>query len=754
MLAILSVDCCYFLGDASAIKGMAGLAWIAGAVAMFVFAACVGVAPFLEPRFWRQPRKWWFVVAALLPLLLIHLGVGGTVWTAFDTEGAAQATEGVGLLRQDPSFGVFRCAYFGRYVGRLYALAALPTYAFGPSLLALRLGSSLCYAASYLAFLSTLRGFMDARGRDGLFWASWAGVMVSLGEYALIQAREFEQTIMPLGSTMMLIAALLFFLARRTPARAVWLAWALNFLTCGYTPAYATWFLAIGVLVYLAFQVRGSRFLLLLVVGQGLVSAVVAVLILLGGYQLLNLMHPGPGVVGSDWAWRYLEGFAAEFNAGFSVIPVPLGIAAAAALWLALRRRDWKVAAVFAWCFGVVVASLTMQGSFVNRAHFDVHRTMVILPVMAVVVLVFAMDHYPLQLEKGALRTAAAISMLYVIYSSVGFPFFTRSFYSNQQMTDDDEMAARLDALANDPRQPPLKELCVVAPLVLYDDDLLPTLGYFFPGAKVSRQSAAIRKRGLYVVEFNETPRDGEFRTAFRRLQPHLTLHEVQSSPKWEAILSRISRNDGLVADYRFSEGTGATTVDSDANFDAASLSKGAEWAKAGDRSAVLLGGPASYVTLPSMPIEPDALTILVWLNRKGGGDVEDILNLGNQDGAHLSLSTLNSDGFLRLIVAVPDPPHPDWRAQIDRKSLAADSWQLVGIVVSGKEVTLYVGGESVDTRPLPTGRIDVLRSVNNLIGRSDPGDSSLNGMVGEFTVYDRALSAEAMRKMADGGFH
>jgi hypothetical protein len=228
----------------------------------------------------------------------------------------------------------------------------------------------------------------------------------------------------------------------------------------------------------------------------------------------------------------------------------------------------------------------------------------------------------------------------------------------------------------------------------------------------------------------------------------------VQSSPKWEAILSRIARNDGLVADYRFSEGTGATTVDRDANFDAASLSKGAEWAKAGDRSAVLLGGPASYVTLPSMPIEPDALTILVWLNRKGGGNVEDILNLGNQDGAHLSLSTLNSDGFLRLIVAVPDPPHPDWRAQIDRKSLAADSWQLVGIVVSGKEVTLYVGGESVDTRPLPTGRIDVLRSVNNLIGRSDPGDSSLNGMVGEFTVYDRALSAEAMRKMADGGFH
>jgi hypothetical protein len=321
-------------------------------------------------------------------------------------------------------------------------------------------------------------------------------------------------------------------------------------------------------------------------------------------------------------------------------------------------------------------------------------------------------------------------------------------------MTDDDEMAAQLDVLANDPRQPPMKELCVVAPLVLYDDDLLPMLGYFFPGAKVSRQSAAIRKSGLYVVEYNERPRDGEYRTAFRRLKPHLSLHEVQSSPKWEGILSRMARNDGLVADYRFAEGTGSTTVDSDANFVAASLSKGAGWAKAGDRSVVLLGGPASYVALPPMPIEPDALTILVWLNRNGGGNVENILGLGNQDGAHISLSTLNSEGFLRLTVVAPDPPHPDWRAQIDRQSLPANSWQLVGIVLTGKDVTLYVGGEPVDTRPLLTGRIDVLRSVNNLIGQSNAGDPDFKGMVGEFMVFGRSLSAEAMRKMADGGFH
>jgi hypothetical protein len=751
LLAILLVDCCYFLRDTSAIKGVAGLAWIAGAVAMFVFAACAGVAPFFTPRFWRQPSKWWFVVAAFLPLLIVHLGVGGTTWTIFNSEGAAQATEGLGLLRHDPSYGVFRCAYFGRYVGRLYALTALPTYVFGPSLLALRLGSSFCYAASYLAFLSTIRGFVDARGRDGLFWSSWAGVMVALSEYAIIQAREFEQTIMPLGSTMMFIASLLFFLGRRAPTRAVWLAWALNFLTCGYTPAYATWFLGVGVLLYLAFRIRGSRLILLLVVGQGLVSATVSVLILLGGYQLLNLIHPGPEVVGSGWIWRYLQGFAAEFNAGFSVIPAPLGAAAGVVLWLGARRRDWKVAAVFVWCCAVVVASLTMQGSFMNEAHFDVHRTMMILPVLAVGVLAFAVIHYPLHLGNGGLRTVAIVSMLFVIYSSIGFPFFTRTYYSIQDMTDGDELAAKLDSLATDPRQPPLKELCVVAPLVFNNDELMPILSYFFPGAKVSRQTAPIRKSGRYVVEFNNQPRDGGFRRAFKRFQPYISLHEVAPSPKWDGIASRIAGNGGLAADYRFAEGTGEKTLDRDAIFGAATLSKGAGWSKIGSRSVILLDGKAGHVSLPAMPIEPDGLTLLLWLNRKDAGGVEDILSVGDQDGAHISLSTRNSAGFLRLTAEVPDPA---WKAEITRPTLPANAWQLVGIVITGKDMTLYVGGVPVDTQPLPLDAINFLKSADNRIGGADAGGSGFNGMVGEFGVYERVFDAEAMRKMAEGGFH
>jgi hypothetical protein len=153
------------------------------------------------------------------------------------------------------------------------------------------------------------------------------------------------------------------------------------------------------------------------------------------------------------------------------------------------------------------------------------------------------------------------------------------------------------------------------------------------------------------------------------------------------------------------------------------------------------------------MPIESDELTIAVWLNRKAAGSIDDVFSFGNPDGASISLRTLDSAGTLSLQVEAPNPPLPAWNIRMDGSSLPADAWELVGVVVTAKDVTLFVDGAPVETRPLALGSIQFLRGFSNWIGHSASGDSDFNGMVGEVTVYERALSAVAIKKMADQGF-
>src|ERR1700678_396905 len=145
VFAMGGVECCYFLGDTSSIKREAAIIWLCLAVGMLVISAILGARPFFTPSFCRSPSRWWYLIAAFLPILLIYLGVNGTTWTQLAAEGVVQNVIGLDLLKHDHNLGIYTAAYNASYVARQYVLASLPTFAFGPSFAALRIGNSLCF---------------------------------------------------------------------------------------------------------------------------------------------------------------------------------------------------------------------------------------------------------------------------------------------------------------------------------------------------------------------------------------------------------------------------------------------------------------------------------------------------------------------------------------------------------------------------------------------------------------------------------
>jgi hypothetical protein len=504
---LTATEACYFLGDDSSIKRLAALAWIVISAGFLIVVALRSLGLLLQGEFWRDKDRGWYGLALVLPFCLVYFGVTGITWTPINDEGAQEIAQGVALLKHDPDFGVYRTAYFVGYIARQYLLAGLPTYFFGPSLLALRIGTSCIYLTGYISFLAALAHFFRVKGESNpLKLASFAGMMVSLGEYPIIQARVFEQTTMPLGAMLLFLAGVLYFLSEPTPFRIFWVAWTFGFFVEGYTPALGGWGLALVVLLYLALHPRQKHRLLIIPLVYGICCVAVALLVL-GAGKLHDRLQVGSadGLMPSDWAWRYFVGYHTFLSGGSSVIPYPLALACLATLYFSFRFRDFKFPLVCLWALGMALTSITFVGSNFNLPQFDIHRSMMAIPVLAAgVVLFYHAFSDRLSVTSGGhrvLMTIAGFCMAYMVWTSIAVPLTNRTYVYPRDVTDYDEALYKIDC-TNYQKPGSIKKIYLVPPLRI--DDLETGLGYFAPEAVVVRAEPPPGEKGAgaYLLSY------------------------------------------------------------------------------------------------------------------------------------------------------------------------------------------------------------------------------------------------------------
>jgi len=508
LLVLTGVESCYFLNEASIVRRYAGLAWIIISASFLLVVAIRAFSTFCKRWFWQDKDRFWYLAAFFLPIALVYVDVAGVTWTRINDEGVQQVAQGLSLLKQDPDFGIYRLTYFIGFVARQYLLACLPTYFFGPSLVALRVGTTFVYLVSYLAFLAALANYLKVRGASNpLLLASFAGMMVTLGEYPLVNARLFEQQVMPIGATLLFLAGIFNFLIGPTPFRIFWVAWAFGYFAEGYSPALGAWWMALFVLLYLILHPKCRHWILGIPLVYGAICLLVACLLLNSADTLVGRFQiEAPHFTPSDWLWRYFVGYHTLLSAASSLLPGPLGLAIMAVLYFSCRFRDYRFPLLCFWCLGIVFVSLTFVGSNFNLPQYNIQRSMFILPPLAAGVVLFYHVYSPrLDPSLWAHKTVVLCSccaMVYMICTSIAIPFTVRNYIFYEDISDYDEALYKIDCVNHDPKMQKVKKLYIVPPLRI--DNLETGLDYFSPSAVIVRSNPppGEKEAGTYLLSY------------------------------------------------------------------------------------------------------------------------------------------------------------------------------------------------------------------------------------------------------------
>jgi hypothetical protein len=204
----------------------------------------------------------------------------------------------------------------------------------------------------------------------------------------------------------------------------------------------------------------------------------------------------------------------------------------------------------------------------------------------------------------------------------------------------------------------------------------------------------------------------------------------------------------GLVAYYRFDEGTGATAADSSGNLNNGTIS-GASWAASGRfGSALSFNGTNSIVNIA----DADSLDLTT------GMTLEAWVNPSALTG-YRTVVMKDVPGELSYALYASDGTRPNAWGRVGSVStgvlgsgaLPVNSWTHLAATYNGAALALFVNGTQVASKAL-TGTLRT--STNPLhIGGNAVWGEYFAGLIDEVRIYNRALSqTEIQADMAGGG--
>lgn len=214
---------------------------------------------------------------------------------------------------------------------------------------------------------------------------------------------------------------------------------------------------------------------------------------------------------------------------------------------------------------------------------------------------------------------------------------------------------------------------------------------------------------------------------------------------------SVVPGSTGPAAYLRFDETSGTTAADSTGNGWNGSCWNSPAWVAGKINNALSLNGTNNYVTLRSGVVSAFTdFTISAWVKLNSVSNWARVFDFGTGTTDYMFLTAENgNDNVVRFAITTGGNPAEQ---RIDGASpLASGTWTLVAVTLSGSTGTLYVNGAPVGSNTNMTLNPYSLGATNlNYIGKSQfSADPYLNGVVDEFRIYGRALSATEIGELA-----
>jgi hypothetical protein len=207
----------------------------------------------------------------------------------------------------------------------------------------------------------------------------------------------------------------------------------------------------------------------------------------------------------------------------------------------------------------------------------------------------------------------------------------------------------------------------------------------------------------------------------------------------------------GLVAFYRFDETSGTSAADASGNGHTATLKGGASFASGLTNNAVSIAGNSQYVSVPAGIVSSlTSCSISAWVKLSTSPGWSRIFDFGTGATTYMFLTPDIGTGMMRFSITTGGSGAEQ---RVTVPALPTGSWQHVALTLTGSTATLYVNGAqagqnaSVTLNPASLGTTSA-----DWLGRSQfSGDPYLDGLIDNFRIYGRSLSAAEVQTLYAG---
>ena len=220
----------------------------------------------------------------------------------------------------------------------------------------------------------------------------------------------------------------------------------------------------------------------------------------------------------------------------------------------------------------------------------------------------------------------------------------------------------------------------------------------------------------------------------------------MNTSPASLTVSASVAPTDALFARYEFEENLHDTTL----NIRHGVMPEDGVYTEGkSGQYALALDGSGQYVQLPTNVADHEETTISTWVYWQGGNSWQRVFDFGNGEDEYMFLTVRSDDGRIRFAVK-----NGGDEQQLDGERITPyrKEWIHLAVTIGKDEVCLYLNGALMASSKDMTLRPSDFHPLLNYIGRSQSAaDPLFNGSIDDFRIYDYALSAEDIKKLADG---
>jgi hypothetical protein len=212
----------------------------------------------------------------------------------------------------------------------------------------------------------------------------------------------------------------------------------------------------------------------------------------------------------------------------------------------------------------------------------------------------------------------------------------------------------------------------------------------------------------------------------------------------------------GLIGYWDFNETEGAQAMDRSGNENSGTVVAGATWSAGKLAGGLSLNGQAGYIRVPSsaaLEQVTDALTISAWVKLNQGGQMQSIVrkvlsettNVAPYTAYDLVIQDFSGQFKPRIAISKADSS----RAVAWGQSRTYGEWLFLVGVYDGTRIRMYVNAAEEASTPFSG---PVLHTTQPLcIGRYGAVGETVNGIIDDVRVYNRALSATEIQTLFGG---